>query len=747
MLKEKLTYDDLLKKVKELEEKARRGNKAEIALKNYKKRFAHNLSRLDKITKEVHEIRSMVNMPQLYLDYNWNIVGYSSDFPLLTSKVVEYARERKNLKEIFNGSDFEKIKKNQQMIKALENLPYDKGREWVLRYRGPNAADKIDQNWIVYRFRGCQSANWQIVDQNGKLKIVHDAHIHDDIDCCLMTREEYGGADEDIKLTYKVKTAEDKDYIRDLTAIISGTSGREAIIPDVIGYTICFGSNNNTEGRIQKQGADVLSRQESLDPDTEYEITVERTGGRIYRGLRNLKTGQEMRPLEFIDCNAIYDRQNHIGLYTFSGAAEFYDIEIYTRKSLFSIEQFRLPFNIELGIKGEQSRGRIFQPKYAKTCLMGQNLHTLMLEDITKRKKDEEALRESEEKYRKLFEESRIALCITTPDGMFIGVNPEMVNLFGYTQEEFLNSNAVRLYVNPEDRKTYLNLLEKQGFTRDYELKFKEKDGTQMDVLVTSTVHRDKEGNILYIQGSIHDITERKRMEAQLKESQKMEVIGRLASGVAHEVRNPLNAILAITEALFQDIGDSPEYKPYLDHIHTQVDRLSTLMKDLLELGKPLLRSNFIRSSLYDICAEAVELWQQSSSYRRLSVRLLPPDKDCKLEVIGDSSKLKQVLLNLMENAAQHSPEDGKITVSLRQGKDSTVRVSVKDQGSGMAPEIMSEVFKPFFTTRPRGAGLGLSIVQSIIETHDGWIRLYNNEPPPGLTAEINLPLAQEESK
>jgi len=224
-----------------------------------------------------------------------------------------------------------------------------------------------------------------------------------------------------------------------------------------------------------------------------------------------------------------------------------------------------------------------------------------------------------------------------------------------------------------------------------------------------------------------------------------MEVIGRLASGVAHEVRNPLNAILAITEALIQEIGESPEYKPYLDHIRTQVDRLSTLMKDLLELGKPLKKDNLLPCSVREICAEAIELWGQSAGGEgagRISLRDKSPS--VRLLVQGDSSKLKQVLFNLFENAVQHSPENSGITVEINDPGDGQVCMKVSDKGTGIAPEIMPEVFKPFFTTRARGSGLGLSIVNNIVETHGGRIKLVNNDPPPGLTVELYLPRCED---
>ena len=747
MFKLKSNTKDLVKRIEELEEKVRTGERTNRALKDLQKQYADVLKNLDKTTREIYAIRSIVNMPQLYLDDDLNIVGYSNEFFLLTGKAIEYSQKRTNIKHLLSKSDFNKFRAHVQRIKELENLPFDQGREWELRYKGPDSSDVIGANWTVYhraeKSKAQGRCRWEIVNEKGKFKFIHRPHTLDTLDCCLMSVPEYGGADEDLKLVYKVRTSSRKEEILDLTAMISGTSGREGTIPDITGYTVCTGSNYNSLGRIQKQGADVISHPEALDTDTEYVITVERTGGRVSRSLDNLTTGQKLPVLEFIDYNAMYDQQNHLGFYTYSGALEIFDVEIYTRRSLFNIEQFRIPINFEVGLLDENLEGRVYNLKYAKTEILGKVLHTLMLEDITRRKKDEEALRESEKKYRGLFEESSVARSTTSFDGRFIDVNSAMLNLFGVTAHEIVTMNAREFYVNPEDRDKYMEVLEKQGYVKDYEAKFRKKDGTPLDCLINSSIHLDKDGKFYCIQGSISDITERKRMEARLKESQKMEVIGRLASGVAHEVRNPLNAILAITEALFQDLGDNPEYKPYLDHIRLQVDRLSTLMRDLLELGKPLQKNTFVPVSIYEVCAGAIELWHQSSTFHSRSVRLFTPGQHSNMKVIGDGLKLKQALINLLENAAQHSPEDREITVTLEE-ETSKVWIKVKDQGTGIKPEIMSEVFKPFFTTRPRGAGLGLSIVKSIVETHGGDIHIYNNNPPPGLTVELYLPRSGE---
>ncbi len=234
---------------------------------------------------------------------------------------------------------------------------------------------------------------------------------------------------------------------------------------------------------------------------------------------------------------------------------------------------------------------------------------------------------------------------------------------------------------------------------------------------------------------------ERDIMESQLRQLDRMRLLGQMAAGVAHEVRNPLNAILAITEALFQDIGDKPEYKPFLEHIRTQVDRLSRLMGDLLDLGKPIRASSLHRESLAGVSAAAVDLWRQTSLSRTHEVRLIMQPEQEDLEVMADNSRLQQVFLNLLENAAQHSPEGSEIQFVISTPKKTAARICVIDQGAGVPPENLEKVFEPFFTTRKRGNGLGLSIVKNTIEALGGDIMIRNNGHTPGCTVEITLPI------
>jgi two-component system NtrC family sensor kinase len=245
------------------------------------------------------------------------------------------------------------------------------------------------------------------------------------------------------------------------------------------------------------------------------------------------------------------------------------------------------------------------------------------------------------------------------------------------------------------------------------------------------------------------EIEVRKQNEERLKENEArirhlhgMKILGELAVGVAHEVRNPLHALISVSEALSKDLKDNPDFEIYLVHIRKQVERLSVLMRDLLDLGKPTEPSHMREESLSDICLASIDLWKNSLSRRGHTVSFVSSFSD-KVIVIGDSQRLQQVFLNLLENAANHSPDGREIKVVMSGPEEGNLRVKVIDNGAGIPEANLPRIFEPFFTTRKGGTGLGLSIIKNIIEGHNGSLSVRNNHPLSGCIAEVVLPLAR----
>ncbi len=236
------------------------------------------------------------------------------------------------------------------------------------------------------------------------------------------------------------------------------------------------------------------------------------------------------------------------------------------------------------------------------------------------------------------------------------------------------------------------------------------------------------------------DVTDRQEMEKQLEYAREMKVFGQIAANVAHEVRNPLNAILAITEALFQDIGEDTEYGPYLVHIKSQVNRLSRLMKDLLDLGKPLQSASIQPESIENICRSTINLWNETDVSHNYTVQLESSPAITDKLVMADSARLQQVFINLLDNAVHHSEKGSDIRIALNERQDGHLAISFHDTGTGIAQQNLDKIFEPFFTTRRGGTGLGLSIVKHFVESMGGNVSVRNNDPGPGCTVEIGLP-------
>jgi PAS domain S-box-containing protein len=240
-----------------------------------------------------------------------------------------------------------------------------------------------------------------------------------------------------------------------------------------------------------------------------------------------------------------------------------------------------------------------------------------------------------------------------------------------------------------------------------------------------------------------HEV-EQMRLQERMAQLQRVQLLGQITAGVAHEVRNPINAILAMTEALALDLGGHVEYGPLLEHIKAQVSRLGRLMQDLLELGKPARKASFIRMDLTDLCADSVQLWRESNPRSEVEMLMTQPSGAERIFVWSDGTRLQQVFINLLDNAAQHTPPGGRVLLEVLEPEGGFGVVRVVDQGPGIPEADRERVFAPFFTTRKKGTGLGLSIVKHIVEAHEGLATIANNDPPPGLTAEVRLPLAGE---
>ncbi|GIX47811.1 MAG: hybrid sensor histidine kinase/response regulator [Candidatus Tectimicrobiota bacterium] len=385
----------------------------------------------------------------------------------------------------------------------------------------------------------------------------------------------------------------------------------------------------------------------------------------------------------------------------------------------------------------------------------GEPLLEGLVEDITARKNMEQALRQSEARYRTLFEDSHDAVYIVSRDGRLLAANRATQALLGYSWEELQQLNARDLYADPTARQRFQQEIERTGAVKDYAVQFRRKDGAVRDCLLTATVWRDAQGQVGGYQGIIRDITEQKRLEAQVRQLQKMEALGTLAGGIAHDFNNILAAILGYTELALADAGHSEALRRHLQEVLAACRRARDLVKQILTFSR---QQEQVRQlvSLPAVVKEALAFLRATlpttiAIEQALDETLGP--------VLADATQLQQMLLNLGANAAHAMREGGGVLTVRLEGFDVDAafaathpplrpgphaRLVVRDTGHGIPPAIRERIFEPFFTTKGpgEGTGMGLAVVHGIVTQYGGAIEV-ESTPGQGTMFTIYLPLAE----
>jgi len=377
------------------------------------------------------------------------------------------------------------------------------------------------------------------------------------------------------------------------------------------------------------------------------------------------------------------------------------------------------------------------------------------LGQFIERKRAEEALARSETTYRSLVEDSPFGIFRSTVDGRLIAVNPALVSILGYASEAELlrKSMATDVYVDPTERaRRSADVIAQGSLTAESE--WRRKDGKTVTVRQTGRVVRDAQGRVEYFNVLVEDITERKLLEQQLRQAQKMEAVGRLAGGIAHDFNNLLTAILGSAELLLETMAQEQE-RDDVEEIRKAAKRAADLTRQLLAFS----RQQVLAPQVLDLNALVVNL-------EKLLRRLIGEDVELRTAlapdlgaVKADPGQMEQVIANLVVNARDAMPEGGRLTVETANAeldKDyadqhfpappgSYVLLAVSDTGTGMDPETKSRIFEPFFTTKDKGkgTGLGLATVYGVVKQSGGYIWVYS-EPGQGTAFKIYLPRVRE---
>ena len=373
----------------------------------------------------------------------------------------------------------------------------------------------------------------------------------------------------------------------------------------------------------------------------------------------------------------------------------------------------------------------------------------LVFHDIIERYEAEKKLQESEKRYRSLYEHALSGLYRSRiSDGTILMANKIVADILGYESvEELIKEFKFSEAYSPEKRLELVRILEQEGTVTDFEIKVTRKDGGKIDLIISAKIYPE-DG---YIEGAMIDITDKKRLEAQLQQYRKMESIGTLAGGIAHDFNNLLMGIQGYTSLILNDLDPGDDHYSKLKNIEKQV-------KSGAELSAQLL--GFARGGKYDVKPTDINklLKKSAEMFGRTKKEITIREKYASdlWTVEVDHGQIEQVFLNLFVNAWQAMPDAGDIYLEtsnvvfsrsytkpheVKPGK--YVKISIVDTGIGMDEETASRVFDPFFTTKgvERGTGLGLASAYGIVKNHGGMIHVYS-EKGHGSTFNIYLPAA-----
>ena len=371
-------------------------------------------------------------------------------------------------------------------------------------------------------------------------------------------------------------------------------------------------------------------------------------------------------------------------------------------------------------------------------------------------KRYEEALRRSEARSRSLILSAAFGICRCTLGGRFLDVNPALINMLGYASVEAVLQLDVKrdVFVNPLELDRLVEDYRRTGSLNGVEVQWRRKDAGVIIVRLSggAATITDEPGEVLEL--IAEDITDRRQLEEQLRQAQKMDAVGRLAGGVAHDFNNLLMVINGYTEVLLEQLEKGSAMHQKVESIQQAADRAATLTRQLLAFS----RKQLLELKVVDVNTVIGDMERLLRPLIGENIELVTRLSSDAGHTRADAGQLEQVIMNLVVNAKDSMPEGGKLTV---QSSDVTVRpnfrehrfiqpgryavISVADTGHGMDKETQSRIFEPFFTTKEKGkgTGLGLSTVYGIVKQSNGYV-FVQSELGAGTTFYVYLPRVED---
>ncbi len=357
-------------------------------------------------------------------------------------------------------------------------------------------------------------------------------------------------------------------------------------------------------------------------------------------------------------------------------------------------------------------------------------------------KQTHDDLKASESRYRLLYETSRDAILIFNKDTRLTNINEAGLKLFGFKSraEAMSIETFYQLFWDTRDAKTFFETVRKDGFVQGHEVPMVDRSGKKLDVMISATIRFDENNRFDGIDGTFRDVTEKRRLEKYLAQTEKLASIGHLASGVAHEINNPLEVIKCYSNLIAKGQGRDSQVSQDVKVIEKHADQCKSIVEALLNFARmpaPKMSATDIHRDIEGVLAVLENQMQRENITLRKEFDSNIP------RLTLDSQKIQQVLMNLLLNARQAITGGGQIGVRTSLRKESNMMaIEISDTGLGISDKNIDRIFDPFFTTKKagKGTGLGLSVSYGIVKQHGGEIEV-ESVPGKGSTFTVLLPV------
>ncbi|MBI5632774.1 MAG: response regulator [Nitrospirae bacterium] len=470
-----------------------------------------------------------------------------------------------------------------------------------------------------------------------------------------------------------------------------------------------------------------------------------------FQFLRKVRQDMELKAIPFVFYSSTYTGEKEVELAISLGA----DAYIFKPKEPVEFWAEILKILDACALKKDRQRKETILQEDEYLRIYNDVVTTKLEEKIKELEKAKDCAEESRRQYEKLFDASLDGIYSTDENNRFVQTNSAFARIFGYDRpDELLGRSALDFWADKEARNRYLETLQKKRGVSSYPVHARKRNGAELFLEISSNIVENDDGRFMGIEGIVRDVTGREKLEEQLRHAQRLEGIGQLAGGVAHDFNNVLNAVVGYAGLLQMRLDKFDPLRHFADEISAAGMRGAALTQQILAFGRRQVL-DMKPANLNDI-VKGLDKMLHRLIREDISLDMKLFDKD--LVVLADASQLGQVLINLVTNARDAIAQVGSIRISTElfvmdeeyiamYGYGETgeyALLTVSDTGCGIDTETKEHIFEPFYTTKEvgKGTGLGLAVVHGIVKQHSGYVSV-DSEAGQGTTFKIYLPLTE----